>query len=635
MTRKRRLFSWMVLPLLGCFSLVWFFVRVIPKPSRAAYPCMRVAAPLASTFVLWLLGTVSSLLFIKRARAYFRSSGYLMAMACLAAAGITGGVLFSLPHSRVYAAFKTGTPIGEAKGANPGRVVWVHDSNATNWAGSGHGHWWESNHTNQTVVDQMLSRTVRALAGKNTDVEAWDTLFRYYNGAHGRGNNGYISGEKIAIKVNLVGCCRLSGWCAVDTNTYRMNYHTDYTNASPQMMRSLLRQLVNIVGVSQSDISIGDPSAYFPGEFFDSLYAEFPGVKYVDCKGTSGRTKAVFSSVPLYWSCRPAGVRQDYVPEHFAEATYVINLATMKSHAGNGITLCAKNHYGSLIRLPGNSSGLPIDSGYYDLHPSLACLDSTPGSYRALVDFMGHRCLGGKTVLYLGDGLYEQNHNVDTMPHTWSVTPFNGGWTSSLFASQDPVAIECVLYDLFQLDSADIAQYPKMTAGQDYLVEAAQAGNPPSGTFYDPDHATATERLPSLGVFEHWNNAVDRKYSRNLGTGNGIELVFIDGATNRIRVSGRLGGTARSAYSVRALPATGTVELYIPRSGEVALKVFDGRGRLMGTAVDGFMAAGNYRVDLTDRSRKLSPGFYSLALYQSGPKGFLPAASCTAAILGR
>jgi hypothetical protein len=66
-----------------------------------------------------------------------------------------------------------------------------------------------------------------------------------------------------------------------------------------------------------------------------------------------------------------------------------------------------------------------------------------------------------------------------------------------------------------------------MSGADDYLHEAAQADNPPSGTFYDPDHATGVTRLASLGVHEHWNNARDRQYSRNLGTGKGIELLTI------------------------------------------------------------------------------------------------------------
>lgn len=49
-----------------------------------------------------------------------------------------------------------------------------------------------------------------------------------------------------------------------------------------------------------------------------------------------------------------------------------------------------------------------------------------------------------------------------------------------------------------------------------------QAGKPPSGTVYNPDKSG---QLSSLGVHEHWNNAVERKYSRNLCRKEGIELI--------------------------------------------------------------------------------------------------------------
>ena len=57
-----------------------------------------------------------------------------------------------------------------------------------------------------------------------------------------------------------------------------------------------------------------------------------------------------------------------------------------------------------------------------------------------------------------------------------------------------------------------------------YLVEAALADNPLSGTFYDPEQDGTGVR--SLGVLEHWNNPVDKQYSRNLGQVGGIELVY-------------------------------------------------------------------------------------------------------------
>jgi hypothetical protein len=610
----------------GLGSLIWFLVRVVPKPSRAAYPCMRVAAPVASTFVLWFLGITASFLFLKRARVYFRQSKHSIAMVCIAAAGITGGILISSPHSPAFASLKTNAPVGEAKGANPGRVVWVHDSNATNWAGLGDGHWWESSHTNQTVVDQMMSQSLRALSGKTSDSEAWDTLFRYFNATHGRGNVGYIAGEKIAVKVNFVMCIFRPEVCSVDTNTYNLIKWLDYPNTAAQVIRALLRQLVNVVGVAQADISVGDPVCYYPNEYYDTCHAEFTNVNYIDYSGKFGRTKAEFSSVPLYWSCRPTGVTQDYVPRHYAEATYVINMATMKIHGMAGATLCAKNHFGSLIRTPDAA-------GYYDMHVSVA--NSAPDSarYRAFVDLMGYAHLGGKTMLCFIDALYA-GATDDSIPYKWSAAPFNGDWTSSLFASQDQVAIESVIFDVYRLDD-DPRQYPKMAGIEDHLVEAALANNPPSGTFYDPNHETNTERLPSLGVFEHWNDSINRQYSRNLGTGNGIELVFIDGVTSRIRPSNH-SGSAKPTYLLHALPASGMVELHIRTSGEVKLSIFDSRGRLLGNALDGYMTAGNYRVEVSSfpgNCRSLSSGAYIAVLYCKGNGVTRPAASCLVPML--
>jgi hypothetical protein len=41
---------------------------------------------------------------------------------------------------------------------------------------------------------------------------------------------------------------------------------------------------------------------------------------------------------------------------------------------------------------------------------------------------------------------------------------------------------------------------------------------------YDPERDGT--RLSSLGVSEHWNNAQEKRYSRNLNSGNGIELRY-------------------------------------------------------------------------------------------------------------
>lgn len=60
-------------------------------------------------------------------------------------------------------------------------------------------------------------------------------------------------------------------------------------------------------------------------------------------------------------------------------------------------------------------------------------------------------------------------------------------------------------------------------AVDNYLHEAVLAQQPPSGVRYAP--AGDAWPLTSLGVHEHWNDPQRRQYTRNLGTGEGIELV--------------------------------------------------------------------------------------------------------------
>ena len=125
-------------------------------------------------------------------------------------------------------------------------------------------------------------------------------------------------------------------------------------------------------------------------------------------------------------------------------------------------------------------------------------------------------------MLYLIDGLYSGVHPVESSPRKWDLPPFKGDWTSSLFASQDPVAIDSVAFDFLWAEWED---NPRKSGTHDYLHEAALASTPPSGTFYDPDHAANVSPLASLGVHEHWNNPLDKEYSRNLGKESGIELL--------------------------------------------------------------------------------------------------------------
>ena len=126
----------------GLLSLIWFLIRVIPKPSRAMYPCQRVAFPLASTFVVWLTGTIGSITAVRKARRCFAHSRYVLCAVLIAVGVGSIWVLQGLTMEEAVQAddLVANAPIGIAKGVNPGRVVWAHDPDATDWSGPGDGH---------------------------------------------------------------------------------------------------------------------------------------------------------------------------------------------------------------------------------------------------------------------------------------------------------------------------------------------------------------------------------------------------------------------------------------------------------------------------------------------------------------
>ena len=180
--------------IIGLVSLIWFLIRVLPKPSRATYPCQRFAAPLASGFIVWIAGLIGSTLAYQKARRSFRQSRYIIACICLAVSVMAIWLSINITSEPpLEAAFTPSeppnSPMGIAKGIYPGRVVWTYDPAATSWDGST-GQWWDDAHTDQNVVDYMVSKTLQELTGQSSDPNAWDALFRHFNQTTGRGDVG-------------------------------------------------------------------------------------------------------------------------------------------------------------------------------------------------------------------------------------------------------------------------------------------------------------------------------------------------------------------------------------------------------------------------------------------------------------
>src|SRR5579864_8732046 len=92
--------------------------------------------------------------------------------------------------------FEPLSPLGVPRGVVPGRVTWAHDSAAVTWDGT--GSWWTDANNNQSVIDRMVSSSIRALTNQKSDAQAWSAIFQEFNRTHGRDQDGYKAGEKIA-----------------------------------------------------------------------------------------------------------------------------------------------------------------------------------------------------------------------------------------------------------------------------------------------------------------------------------------------------------------------------------------------------------------------------------------------------
>ena len=85
---------------------------------------------------------------------------------------------------------------------------------------------------------------------------------------------------------------------------------------------------------------------------FLPIHAEFPGIRFEDRDGGDGRFKVQpDKKVALHFG-DPATPDhgKTYLPACVTEATYLINASVLKGHAIAAVTLCAKNHFGSVYR---------------------------------------------------------------------------------------------------------------------------------------------------------------------------------------------------------------------------------------------------------------------------------------------
>ena len=549
---KHQLPPKMLFILMGIISTIWFLIRVIPKPTRATYPCMKVAAPFMSGFVSYLIAVAGlvtiSRKFKRKINARLGATVFLL-FGVLLVIGVTNSndvyLMFQDVETRTGPADGPNQPMGDAKGIFPGRVVWVYNPDATNEnfehnSLDNYDFYWSEKNNNPEVIGKMFSNGIIELTGEKDLANSWDAIFKNFNEKKISKKKGYTKGEKIFIKINQ----GQAGWVLSredKANGYALSPKKEEgdrrdarsmtpTENGPYVVLELLKELVNVVGVNQEDIYLGDPMNPTYAHNFNVWNKEFPNVNYIDRTSTDfGRTMINFTEEPLLFYSDKKSEEKLY--DIIKNADYMILLPVLKPHGAAGISLTAKLNFGNIgnrsahhlhySHIANRREGTPTNTGY--------------GKYRVFVDMMGSKYLGQNTLIWIVEGLFGGGSSEIMGPVKYFMPPFNNDWSSSIFMSLDPVAIESVGYDFLRTEfdgknehdpiNNDWENIPNMFGVDDYMHQAADAANWPEDIQYDPDNSG--KPLASLGAHEHWNNPNDKQYTRNLKTGSGIELVSV------------------------------------------------------------------------------------------------------------
>lgn len=383
-------------------------------------------------------------------------------------------------------------PLGKGKGIHPGRVVWIHNPGVAKWDGET-GLWVENRWNNQDKADKMIKAAIISLTGKKNISEGWNALFIYFNQMHHKGNKGYNKGEKIAIKLNM--------------NNVITHHDTIDLNSSPFVTLALVRSLVHDGGIAQQDIYVCEPSRAITDSIYNKIHREFPEISFYDNIGGDGRIRCEYYPERILYSADNGNLAKG-LAKCIVDAGYLIDSALLKTHVGPGVTLTTKNWYGTT----------DINIDWHKNSHSNFMADKKHGKpgYKTFVDFIAHKDLGQKCLLFLIDGTYG-SRDVNGKPFPkWENAPFNHDWCCSILASQDEVAIDAVGMDML---TGEWPEFGSFSYCDEYLREAATLPHPVSGTTYDPERDGTSITAP-LGLMEHWNNPIERKYKK-------LDLIYV------------------------------------------------------------------------------------------------------------
>ena len=394
---------------IGAISLIWFVIRVIPRPSRALYPCQRAAFPVASAFVIWLMGVLGSVTLFKRARRFFTDSRYVLAMTILVAAiGFFAISFLSIPTAEVFSR----NQLAEAVLLSP---------------------------ADEAVLDELPARVaaVRSDKAMAADIEyaEIESMIRQAVQDAGGWEDIISDGDLVVLKPNLV---------AVPPTSQPHFCNGKVTDPRIMEITAKLVKEINPSGkVFIMEGGAGTDSyedmqnlGYTELDYVDSCIAlEGTGSTYDDILLHSVSLPDELSLYPD--SKKPNKSRPMYLHKTYFDADVIISIPVLKNHATAGITGSIKNVgigatpakiYGSDHNLRDLIAHNPADDLHRWIHDFYAARP---------VDFV---IMDGLQGLEYGPGGYRPG-NYDTYLDQLVASQKN---MRMILAGRDPVALDAI-----------------------------------------------------------------------------------------------------------------------------------------------------------------------------------------------
>ncbi|MDA3891086.1 MAG: DUF362 domain-containing protein [Salinivirgaceae bacterium] len=309
---------------IGAMALIWFVIRVIPKPQRASYPCQRAAFPIASAFIIWIIGIISSKAIYTKAKKALSNKQLLRSTLLMSTA--IGIFMFSTLFSQIFESSAMGLQFFKLK--QIGNELYATHKDAV---------------TENIIEPEAIVGIVQSDKSDAYDIdfEELNTMVREAVNLAGGFDTLIHEGDTVVLKPNVISSRSESGVIFPQTAN---GIATDYRII--QIVANMVRELnttgqIFIIEASGNGVTRKnfEELGYFNVTGIDSiiLLDEFEGDWY-----DTSAPDLVEVNLPEGKNLYPSGNKY-YMHNIYKNAQVVISLPCLKSHGLTGITGGVKN----------------------------------------------------------------------------------------------------------------------------------------------------------------------------------------------------------------------------------------------------------------------------------------------------